>query len=192
MLQSATLILTALLLQAPTPSLGQHEPERTYRRSRKASRSRVAPRTSRPSPRHSRRRPKSDVRAAMVAGLGRIGVAEVIPVLTQSLQTDLDKDVRLQVVDSFQRLYIPVDTTGPIETIFNKVKSVFRVARQAACPQRCLRQSGSERGARRCHAEGLQPGSARRSGARSGFTPSTRSSCRDGGDAGIAAEPRTS
>ena len=72
-----------------------------------------------------RKEPKSDVRAAMVAGLGRIGVAEVIPVLTQSLQTDLDKDVRLQVVDSFQRLYIPVNNTGPIETIFGKVKSVF-------------------------------------------------------------------
>ena len=49
----------------------------------------------------------------------------MIPVLTQSLQTDLDKDVRLQVVDSFQRLYIPVNNTGPIETIFGKVKSVF-------------------------------------------------------------------
>jgi len=43
----------------------------------------------------------------------------------ESLKTDLDKDVRLQVVDSLQRLYIPVNSKGPIKTVFNKVKSVF-------------------------------------------------------------------
>jgi HEAT repeat protein len=61
----------------------------------------------------------------MIAGLGRIGGPEVIPVLVESLKTDLDKDVRLQVVDSLQRLYIPVNEKGPIKTVFNKVKSVF-------------------------------------------------------------------
>jgi HEAT repeat protein len=69
--------------------------------------------------------PRSDVRAGIVAGFGRIGGSEVIPVLVESLKTDLDKDVRLQVVDSLQRLYIPVNSKGPIKTVFNKVKSVF-------------------------------------------------------------------
>ncbi|HVQ63103.1 MAG TPA: HEAT repeat domain-containing protein [Terriglobia bacterium] len=125
MLQSATLILTALLLQTPTPSLDSTNPKERIEAVEKLA---LTGRTENVAPLAEalRKEPKSDVRAAMVAGLGRIGVAEVIPVLTQSLQTDLDKDVRLQVVDSFQRLYIPVSSnTGPIETIFGKVKSVF-------------------------------------------------------------------
>ena len=124
MLQSATLILTALLIQAPTPSLDSTNPKERIEAVEKLA---LTGRTENVAPLAEalRKEPKSDVRAAMVAGLGRIGVAEVIPVLTQSLQTDLDKDVRLQVVDTFQRLYIPVNNTGPIETIFGKVKSVF-------------------------------------------------------------------
>lgn len=124
MLQSATLILTALLIQTPTPSLESANPKERIEAVEKLA---LTGRTENVAPLAEalRKEPKSDVRAAMVAGLGRIGVAEVIPVLTQSLQTDLDKDVRLQVVDSFQRLYIPVNNTGPIETIFGKVKSVF-------------------------------------------------------------------
>jgi len=74
-----------------------------------------------------KKEPRSDVRATMVAGLARIGGPQVVPLLTMSLLTDLDKDVRLQVVDSFQHLYIPVESTGPIRTVFNKVKSVFAV-----------------------------------------------------------------
>jgi HEAT repeat protein len=72
-----------------------------------------------------KREPKSDVRVAIVAGLGRIGSKDVIPVLIQSLQTDLDKDVRLQVIESLQQLYIPIDSKGPLRTVFNKVKSAF-------------------------------------------------------------------
>ena len=108
MLQFGTLILTALLLQARRQSLDSSSPKERIDAVERLSLT-GARRTLRPSPRHLKKEPKSDVRAAMVAGLGRIGVPEVIPVLTQSLQTDLDKDVRLQVVDSFQRLYIPVE-----------------------------------------------------------------------------------
>jgi hypothetical protein len=71
----------------------------------------------------------------MVAGLGRIGVAEVIPVLTQSLQTDLDKDVRLQVVDSFQRLYILSAIHGPNRDDLRQGEERICIARQTACPQ---------------------------------------------------------
>ena len=68
---------------------------------------------------------RSDVRASMVAALGRIRDREAVPVLADTLRTDLDKDVRLQSIDSLLRLYIPIDDTGPVKTIFNKVKSVF-------------------------------------------------------------------
>jgi len=68
---------------------------------------------------------KSDLRAEMVAGLGRIHDREAIPVLADTLRTDLDKDVRSQAIDSLLRLYIPIDDTGPIRTIFNKVKSTL-------------------------------------------------------------------
>jgi HEAT repeat protein len=68
---------------------------------------------------------RSDVRAEMVAALGRIRDRAAIPVLTDTLRTDLDKDVRLQAIDSLLRLYIPIEDTGPIRTVFNKVKSVF-------------------------------------------------------------------
>ena len=68
---------------------------------------------------------RGDVRAAMVAGLGRIGTSQAVPVLAETLRSDLNKDVRLQAIDSIQRLYIPLDSSGPIRTIFNRVKSVF-------------------------------------------------------------------
>src|SRR5260370_37096657 len=68
---------------------------------------------------------KSDVRASMVAALGRIRDREAIPVLADTLRTDLDKDVRLQAIDSILRLYIPIQDSGPIRTVFNRVKSVF-------------------------------------------------------------------
>ena len=72
-----------------------------------------------------KKEPKSDVRASIVAALGRIRDREAIPVLTGSLRTDLEKDVRSQAIDSLLRLYIPVDDSGPLRTIFSRVKSVF-------------------------------------------------------------------
>jgi len=123
MSELGTWILAALLLQAP-PSLDSSSPKERLDAVERLS---LTGRTENVAPLAEalKKESKSDVRAAMVAGLGRIAVPEVIPVLTQSLLTDLDKDVRLQVVDSLQRIYIPVDTTGPIRTIFNKVRSVF-------------------------------------------------------------------
>jgi HEAT repeat protein len=68
---------------------------------------------------------RSDVRAEMVAALGRIRDRAAVPVLTDTVRNDLDKDVRLQAIDSILRLYIPIEDSGPIRTVFNKVKSVF-------------------------------------------------------------------
>jgi HEAT repeat protein len=72
-----------------------------------------------------KKEPKSDVRAAIVAGLGRIRDREAIPVLIETLKTDLDKDVRSQAIDSLLRLYIPIEDSGPLRTIFSRVKSIF-------------------------------------------------------------------
>jgi HEAT repeat protein len=72
-----------------------------------------------------KKEPKSDVRASMIAALGRIRDRAAIPILGDTLRTDLDKDVRLQAIDSILRLYIPIEETGPVRTVFNKVKSVF-------------------------------------------------------------------
>jgi len=122
MIEFGTLILTALLLQ--TASLESTSPKERLdaidRLSGTGRTENVAPLAE-----ALKKEPKSDVRAAIVSGLARIRGPEVVPVLIQSLQSDLDKDVRLQVVDSLQRLYITVETQGPIRTIFNKVKSVF-------------------------------------------------------------------
>ena len=68
---------------------------------------------------------KSDVRASMIAALGRIRDRAAIPVLADTLRNDLDKDVRLQAIDSLLRLYIPIEDSGPVRTVFNRVKSVF-------------------------------------------------------------------
>jgi HEAT repeat protein len=72
-----------------------------------------------------KKEPKSDIRAEIVAGLARIHDRDVIPVLADVLQKDLDKDVRSQAIDSLLRLYIPIDDSGQIRTIFNKVKSTL-------------------------------------------------------------------
>jgi HEAT repeat protein len=69
--------------------------------------------------------PKADIRAEMVAALGRIADREAIPILADTLRNDLDKDVRAQAIDSLLRLYIPIENPGPIRTIFSRVKSVF-------------------------------------------------------------------
>jgi HEAT repeat protein len=69
--------------------------------------------------------PSSEVRAAIVAGLARIGVGEGIPVIISALTTDLNKDVRLQAIESLQAFYIPTAEPSKIQTVFNKVKSAF-------------------------------------------------------------------
>ena len=68
---------------------------------------------------------KSDVRASMIAALGRIRDRAGVPILADTLRTDLDKDVRLQAIDSLLRLYIPIQDSGTLRTVFNRVKSVF-------------------------------------------------------------------
>src|SRR6185503_8485539 len=55
---------------------------------------------------------KSDIRAEMIAALGRIGDREAIPILADTLRNDLDKDVRSQAIDSLLRLYIPISDSG--------------------------------------------------------------------------------
>ena len=72
-----------------------------------------------------KKEPKSDVRASIVAALGRIRDRESVPILADTLRADLDKDVRLQAIDSLLRLYIPIEDSGPVRTIFNRVRSVF-------------------------------------------------------------------
>jgi len=72
-----------------------------------------------------KKEPRSDVRATIIAGFGRIRDRAAIPPLADTLKTDLDKDVRSQAIDSLLRLYIPLEDSGPLRTIFNRVKSVF-------------------------------------------------------------------
>src|SRR5215831_2916970 len=74
-----------------------------------------------------KKEPRSDVRATIVAGFGRIRDRAAIPTLADTLKGDLDKDVRSQAIDSLLRLYIPLEDSGPLRTIFNRVKSVFFV-----------------------------------------------------------------
>jgi HEAT repeat protein len=122
MVEFGMLILTALLLQSPSLD-GVSPKERidaVEQMSAPGKAENVAPLAE-----ALKKEPRSNVRAAIVAGLARIGVKEIVPVLNSTLLTDLDKDVRLQTVDSLQRLYIPVDSPGTIQTVFNKVKSVF-------------------------------------------------------------------
>jgi HEAT repeat protein len=72
-----------------------------------------------------KKEPRSDVRAQIVAALGRIGDREAVPILADTMKNDLDKDVRSQAIDSMLRLYIAIEESGPVRTIFNRVKSVF-------------------------------------------------------------------
>src|SRR6478672_2088803 len=72
-----------------------------------------------------KKEPRSDVRATVVAGFGRIRDRSAIPALADTLKSDLDKDVRSQAIDSLLRLYIPIEDSGTLRTIFNKAKSVF-------------------------------------------------------------------
>jgi HEAT repeat protein len=72
-----------------------------------------------------KKEPKSDIRAEIVAALGRIRDKDAIPILADTLRTDLDKNVRSQAIDSILRLYILMEDTGHLTTIFNKVKGVL-------------------------------------------------------------------
>jgi HEAT repeat protein len=72
-----------------------------------------------------KKEPKSDVRAEMIAALGRIRDTSAIPVLADTLRNDLDQNVRSQAIDSLLRFYILIEESGPVRTIFNKVKSVL-------------------------------------------------------------------
>ncbi len=73
-----------------------------------------------------KKEPKSDLRAEIIAGLERIHDKTAIAPIVEALRTDLDKNVRLQAIDSLLRMYIPADgNSGPIRTIFSKVRSVF-------------------------------------------------------------------
>jgi HEAT repeat protein len=116
------LILAMILLQ--TPSLDSASP-----RERQAAVEEMATLGNREAiPRLAevlKKEPRSDVRATIVAGFGRIRDRAAIPALADTLKSDLDKDVRSQAIDSFLRLYIPLEDSGPLRTIFNRVKSVF-------------------------------------------------------------------
>ena len=117
-----SLVFVALLLQ--TPSLDSASPKE--RQSAIEQMAVLGNRTAIPQLTAAlKKEPKSDVRASIVAALGRIRDREAIPVLSETVRTDLDKDVRLQAIDSLLRLYIPIEDSGPMRTIFNKVKSVF-------------------------------------------------------------------
>ena len=69
--------------------------------------------------------PRSDIRASIVASLGRIRDRSAIPGLSESLLHDFEKEVRLQALDSLLRLYIPVVDDEGFWTFFDKVKNVF-------------------------------------------------------------------
>src|SRR5262245_19078550 len=72
-----------------------------------------------------KKEPRSDIRAEIVAALGRIRDRDAVAPLTEALRNDLDKDVRSQTIDSLLRTYTPIEDAGGLRTIFNRVKSVF-------------------------------------------------------------------
>lgn len=74
-----------------------------------------------------KKEPRSDIRAQMVAAMGRIRDREAIPVLAERLRIDLDKNVRLQSIASLLRLYIPIEDAGPLRTMFNRAKTILFV-----------------------------------------------------------------
>jgi HEAT repeat protein len=68
---------------------------------------------------------KADIRAEIIAAFGRIRDRSAVPPLAETLRGDLDKNVRSQAIDSMLRIYIPIEDSGALRTIFNRVKSVF-------------------------------------------------------------------
>jgi HEAT repeat protein len=118
-----SIVLAAALLQV-TPSLDSASPKERLdaveRMSLRGKADSVAPLAA-----ALMKEPSSEVRAAIVAGLARIGVGEGIPVIISALSTDLNKDVRLQAIESLQAFYIPMPESTKIQTVFSKVKSAF-------------------------------------------------------------------
>src|SRR3989441_11008544 len=57
---------------------------------------------------------KSDIRAEIIAALGRIRDREAVPGLAGTMRVDLDKDVRSHAIDSLLRIYISIEEFGPI------------------------------------------------------------------------------
>src|SRR5438270_3625447 len=120
-----SLILFAILLQNPSlDSVSPKEREAAVEKMAFLGNSAAIPQLAAALKKES----KSEIRASMIAALGRIRDRAAIPVLADTLRTDLDKDVRLQAIDSLLRLYIPIEDSGPVRTVFNRVKSVFFVS----------------------------------------------------------------
>jgi HEAT repeat protein len=131
MIQISVLILTALLVQSP--SLDSASPKERLaaieQMAKPGNTEAIAPLTA-----ALKKETKSDVRAQILAGLVRIGGSGIPPVLAMSLSSDLDKNVRLQAIESIQRLYIPAQDSGTITTLFNQVKSVVTDPDRPALP----------------------------------------------------------
>jgi len=131
MLQISVLALTALLLQGPSlDSTSPKERQAAIEVMAKPGNIEAIPAFESAL----KKEPKSEVRAELLSGLVRIGGSAVPPVIARSLATDLDKDVRLQAVDSLQRLYIPATDTGTLKTLFNTAKNVVTGPQRPALP----------------------------------------------------------
>jgi HEAT repeat protein len=131
MLQISVLALTALLLQGPSlDSTSPKERQAAIELMAKPGNIEAIPAFESAL----KKEPKSEVRAELLSGLVRIGGSAVPPVIARSLATDLDKDVRLQAVDSLQRLYIPATDTGTLKTLFNTAKNVVTGPQRPALP----------------------------------------------------------
>jgi HEAT repeat protein len=131
MLQISVLALTALLLQGPSlDSPSPKERQAAIEQMAKPGNTEAIPAFESALKKES----KSDLRAELLSGLVRIGGSAVPPVIARSLATDLDKDVRLQAVESLQRFYIPVTDTGTLKTLFNSAKNVVTGPQRPTLP----------------------------------------------------------
>ena len=131
MLQISVLALTALLLQGPSlDSPSPKERQAAIEQMAKPGNIEAIPAFESALKKES----KSDLRAELLSGLARIGGSAVPPVIARSLATDLDKDVRLQAVESLQRLYIPAPDTGTLKTLFNSAKNVVTGPQRPTLP----------------------------------------------------------
>jgi HEAT repeat protein len=131
MLQISVLILTALLLQGPSlDSPSPKERQAAIEQMAKPGNIEAIPAFESALKKES----KSELRAQLLSGLVRIGGSTVPPILTRSLATDLDKDVRLQAVESIQRFYIPAPDTGTLKTLFNTAKNVVASPQRPSLP----------------------------------------------------------
>jgi HEAT repeat protein len=76
--------------------------------------------------------PRRDIRAEIVAGLGRIRDRSAIPGLIAAMHRDFQSSVRLQAIDSLLRLYIPIADN---EGFFSFVTSITRAFTVEERPQ---------------------------------------------------------